>query len=183
MARPDKVAVVEQVREELESSTAAILTEYRGLDVPAMQQLRAKLREAGGRYRVAKNTLIRIAAKNAGMAIPDEALTGPTAVAFTGEDLASVTKALRDFAKDHDALVIKGGVLEGTYLDADETIKLADLESREELLASLAGLVESMAGGPLLGMFDQLIRETYDLATAMLQEADGLFAALEAKQS
>jgi large subunit ribosomal protein L10 len=143
--RPEKVAVVDEVRERFAASTAALLTEYRGLDVGAMADLRRALREAGSEYKVYKNTLVRFAARDAGLEI-DELLTGPTAIAFVGErsdgeqaDPVVVAKALRDFARGNPALVVKGGVMSGAPLSAEQARALADIEPREVLLARLAG--------------------------------------------
>ena len=133
--RPEKVAVVDEVRERLSSTEAAVLTEYRGLDVPAMAALRTAVREAGGDYKIYKNTLVRFAASELGLEIED-LLVGPTAIAFVGErpdgssgDAASLAKALRDFANDNDNLVIKGGLLDSQPLSLDEITALADLPS------------------------------------------------------
>lgn len=169
MPRPDKVAVVEQVREDLTGSAAALLTEYRGLSVAEQQQLRADLRSVGARYRVAKNTLIRRAAKDAGLPIPDEVLTGPTALTFAEEDPVAAAKALKRFAKDHPGLVIKGGLLDGGFLDAGQAQGLADLATREELLAQVAGMLTAVLAQPAR------------LAQANLSKAARLFAALQAK--
>jgi large subunit ribosomal protein L10 len=143
--RPEKVAVVDEVRERFTSSSAALLTEYRGLDVAAISDLRRALRDAGGDYKVYKNTLVRFAAREAGLEI-DELLTGPTAIAFVGErpdgepgDAVMVAKALRDFAKTYPALVVKGGVMDNASLSADDARALADVEPREVLLAKIAG--------------------------------------------
>jgi large subunit ribosomal protein L10 len=143
--RPEKVAVVDEVRERFDRADAALLTEYRGLDVSALQELRRALREAGGEYKVYKNTLVRFAAREAGLDI-EELLTGPTAIAFVGErpdgspgDAVLVAKALRDFGKTHAALVIKGGVMDDRSLSADDTKALAEVEPREVLLSRLAG--------------------------------------------
>src|SRR6476660_10638011 len=108
--RAAKVAVVNEVREKFNSAGAAVLTEYRGLDVAAISQLRRALREAGGEYKIYKNTLVRFAAKDLGLEIED-LLTGPTAIAFVDGDPVNVAKALRDFARTNPALVIKGGDL------------------------------------------------------------------------
>ena len=147
--RPDKVAVVEEVREKLADSDGALLTEYRGLDVPALAELRRSLRECGGEYKVYKNTLVRIAARDAGLEI-DDLLSGPVAIAFVGEradgspgDAAAVAKALTDFAKSNEALVLKGGVLDDKRLDVDDLRALAELPSREVLLAQLAGALQA----------------------------------------
>jgi large subunit ribosomal protein L10 len=143
--RPEKVAVVDEVRERFDRADAALLTEYRGLDVSALQELRRALREAGGDYKVYKNTLVRFAAREAGLDI-EELLTGPTAIAFVGErpdgspgDAVLVAKALRDFGRTHPALVIKGGVMDDRSMSADDTKALADVEPREVLLSRLAG--------------------------------------------
>jgi large subunit ribosomal protein L10 len=143
--RPEKVAVVDEVREHFTSSSAALLTEYRGLDVSALGQLRRALRDAGGYYKVYKNTLVRFAARDAGLEI-DELIVGPTAIAFVGErpdgepgDAVMVAKALRDFARTNPALVVKGGIMADKALSADEARSLADIEPREVLLARLAG--------------------------------------------
>jgi large subunit ribosomal protein L10 len=143
--RPEKVAVVDEVRERFDESTAALLTEYRGLDVSALGVLRRALRDAGGEYKVYKNTLVRFAAQQAGLDIED-LLTGPTAIAFVGErpdgspgDAVLVAKALRDFARTNPALVVKGGVMDAKTLTADDAKALADVEPREVLLARMAG--------------------------------------------
>jgi large subunit ribosomal protein L10 len=145
--RPEKVAVVDEVKERFATSSALLLTEYRGLDVAAISELRKALRDAGSDYKVFKNTLVRFAARDAGIEIGDELLTGPTAIAFvrdgTGDDTAGdpvlVAKALRDFARGNPALVVKGGVMDGKALDADEARALADVEPRDVLLSKLAG--------------------------------------------
>lgn len=136
--RPEKVAVVDEVRERLQSSDAALLTEYRGIDVAAMADLRRMLRDAGGDYKIYKNTLVRFAARDLGLEI-DVLLTGPTAIAFVVTDPVPVARALRDFARSNPALVVKGGLLGTRVLSAEEARKLADVASREELLARIAG--------------------------------------------
>jgi large subunit ribosomal protein L10 len=143
--RPEKVAVVEEVRERLDSTSAALLTEYRGLDVAAIGELRRALRQAGGDYKIYKNTLVRFAARELGLELED-LLVGPTAIAFITEkpdgtpgDAVDVAKALRDFARTNPSLVVKGGVLGTKPLSADEAKALADVEPREVLLAKLAG--------------------------------------------
>lgn len=136
--RAEKVAVVDEVRAKLDASDAAVLTEYRGLNVSATAELRRTLRDAGGEYKVYKNTLVRIAARDLGLEI-DDLLTGPTAIAFIDGDPVNVAKALRDFAKTNPALVIKGGLLGDSVIDDKGVTALADLEPREVLLAKLAG--------------------------------------------
>ncbi len=141
MARPDKAAAVAELTDKFTNSTATVLTEYRGLTVKDLKELRRSLGD-DATYAVAKNTLTQIAAKGAGIEGLDEQLTGPTAIAFISGDIATVAKGLRDFAKANPLLVIKGGVMDGRVLDADEVKKLADLESREVLLAKLAGAMK-----------------------------------------
>lgn len=136
--RPQKVAVVDEVKDRLGNASAALLTEYRGLSVSSLAQLRRQLREAGGEMKVYKNTLVRFAARDLGLDI-EELLTGPTAIAFVDGDPVNVAKALRDFAKTNPALVVKGGLLGEKALSAAETQALADVEPREVLLARLAG--------------------------------------------
>jgi large subunit ribosomal protein L10 len=136
--RPEKVAVVDEVRGRLSDSEAALLTEYRGLNVADISTLRRALRQAGGDYKIYKNTLVRFAARDLGLAIA-AMLTGPTAIAFVDGDPVSVAKALRDFARTNQNLVVKGGVLGDKLLSADEARALADVAPRDELLARLAG--------------------------------------------
>jgi large subunit ribosomal protein L10 len=136
--RPEKVAVVEEVRAKFTSAGAAVLTEYRGLNVSAISQLRRQLREAGGEYKIYKNTLVRFAAKDLGLEI-EELLTGPTAITFIEGDAAAVAKALRDYARVNPALVVKGGLLGTKSLSAEQIRALADLPSRDVLLSQLAG--------------------------------------------
>ena len=125
MPRPEKVAVVDEVAQRLTESTATVLTEYSGLSVDDLAELRARLRESDASYRIVKNTLTRLAARNAGYDIPDELLIGPTAITFCAGDPVAAAKALRAFSRQHPQLVIKGGVLEGRVLDAAETSRLA----------------------------------------------------------
>lgn len=137
--RPEKVAVVDEVRERLESSSAVLLTEYRGMKVGDLATLRRTLRAAGGDYKIYKNTLVRFAVRDLGLEGVEELLVGPTAVAFVDGDVAAVAKALRDFSRTNPSLVVKGGVLGSKALTADEARALAELPSREVLLARIAG--------------------------------------------
>ncbi|MFI6939224.1 50S ribosomal protein L10 [Streptomyces sp. NPDC050418] len=141
MATTEKVTAVEEITRDLRNSNAAVVTSYTGLSVAQLKQLRRSLGE-NAQYRVVKNTLTKIAAQEAGISALDEHLKGSTAVAFVTGDPVEAAKGLRDFAKDNPALVIKGGVLDGKALSADEIKKLADLESREVLLAKLAGAMK-----------------------------------------
>jgi large subunit ribosomal protein L10 len=137
--RPEKVAVVEEVRARLDAADAAILTEYRGLSVKDMAVLRRSLTEAGGTYKVYKNTLVRFAARDLGLDELEAMLQGPTAIAFVAGDAVDVAKALRDFARTHPALVVKGGVLGTKVLSSADAAALADVAPREVLLARFAG--------------------------------------------
>ncbi|MBA3489803.1 MAG: 50S ribosomal protein L10 [Longispora sp.] len=140
--RADKATSVAELTDKFRNSSATVLTEYRGLKVSQMTQLRRSLgRETT--YEVAKNTLARRAAAEAGLEGLDKLLTGPTALTFIGGDPVEAAKGLRDFAKTHPFLVIKGGVFEGKSLTAADVQKLADLESREVLLAKLAGAMKA----------------------------------------
>ena len=141
MPRPDKVAVVDEVKKDLAGSAATLLTHYRGLTVTELAELRARLREAGAEYRVVKNTLTRRAAEDAGIEGLAELLVGPTALVFCAEDPVGPSKALKAFAKDHPDLLVRGGYLDGEVLDEAAAIKLADLSSKDELLAQLVGLM------------------------------------------
>ncbi len=142
MARPDKAAAVAELTEAFRSSSAAVLTEYRGLTVSELKDLRRSL-GTDTSYAVVKNTLTKIAAQEAGVAAFDTLLQGPSAIAFVKGDPVEAAKGLRDFAKAHPFLVIKGGVLDGKAMSPEEIRKLADLESREVLLAKLAGAMQA----------------------------------------
>jgi large subunit ribosomal protein L10 len=139
--RPEKVAVVDEVRARLSSANAALLTEYRGLGVGELARLRRSLREAGGEYKIYKNTLVRFAVRDLGLEGLETLLVGPTAIAFVETDAASVAKALRDFARTNPNLVVKGGLLGAKVLSAADAGALAELPSREQLLAQLAGAI------------------------------------------
>lgn len=143
--RPEKIAIVAEVQEKFSNAEAIILTEYRGLNVTDMAVLRDAMKQAGGEYKVYKNTLVRVAAKELNLEI-EELLVGPTAIAFTGTrpdgspgDPVSIAKALTNFAKSNEDLIIKGGMLEGALLSTEEITALSKIAPREELLARLAG--------------------------------------------
>lgn len=142
MARADKAADVAELAEHFRSSTATVLTEYRGLTVAQLKTLRRSLGDTAN-YAVVKNTLTKIAAKDAGVEGLDDLLAGPSAIAFIKGDPVEAAKGLRDFAKANPLLVIKGGYMDGKTLSAAEISKLADLESREVLLAKLAGAMKA----------------------------------------
>lgn len=139
MARPEKVAVVEEIREKLAGSDAAVLAEYRGLKVGELAELRGALRPAGAEFKIFKNTLARRAAEEAGLTDLVPMLGGPTAITFVTGDAVIAAKALRDFAKGHEALIVKGGLLGTRTLTAGDLVALADVPPREVLLARLAG--------------------------------------------
>ncbi|MDN0193699.1 50S ribosomal protein L10 [Streptomyces sp. S.PNR 29] len=174
MARPDKVDAVEEMRDKFRNSNAAVVTAYTGLTVAQLKQLRRSLGE-NAQYRVVKNTLTKIAAKEAGITTLDEFFAGSSAVAFVTGDPVEAAKGLRDFAKDNPNLVIKGGVLDGKALSADEIKKLADLESREVLLSKLAGAMkgkQSQAASVFQALPSKLVR-TVDALRAKQDEQGG----------
>jgi large subunit ribosomal protein L10 len=139
--RPEKVAVVDEVRQQFEQSDAAILTEYRGLKVKDLAGLRRSLRTNGGEYKIYKNTLVRLAARESGLEALEEMLVGPTGITFVEGDAAAVAKVLRDYSRTNPLLLIKGGVLGEKIIGPQETAALAELPSREVLLAQLAGAI------------------------------------------
>lgn len=168
MVRPDKAAAVAELTDQFRASSAVVLTEYRGLTVKQLSQLRTEL-DGNATYAVVKNTLTRIAAGNAGVTAFDDLLTGPSAAVFVTGDPVVVAKGLRDFAKANPALVIKGGLLDGRAMTTAELSQLADLESREVLLAKLAGA------------FQALPQTAVSLLAAPLAQAARVIDALRAK--
>lgn len=166
MARSDKVAAVAELTNRFSSSAGVVLTEYRGLSVKALMQLRRSLGDDAS-YAVSKNTLTTIAAREAGLDAIEEQLIGPTAIAFINGDPVVVAKGLRDFARANPQLVIKGGVLDGKFMSPDDVRKLADLESREALLAKVAGALQGV------------LQQAISLVSAPLSQTARLFAALE----
>ena len=139
MPRPDKVRAVEEIKGYFSASSSSFLTEYSSLPVAAQQELRRSLKEAGARYRVLKMTLTKRALHDLGHDDMDEWLTGPTAVAFVEDDPVPAAKALVAFSREHEGLVIKAGMLDGRAIGADQVARLATLDSREVLLATVAG--------------------------------------------
>jgi large subunit ribosomal protein L10 len=166
MARPDKAAAVAELSERFSSSAGVVLTEYRGLSVKALGELRRTLGD-DATYAVSKNTLTTIAAREAGVTGIEDQLVGPTAIAFISGDPVNVAKGLRDFGRANPQLIIKGGVLEGRVINPDEVRRLADLESREVLLAKVAG---GMQG---------ILQQAISLISAPLSQAARLLAALQ----
>jgi large subunit ribosomal protein L10 len=165
MPNTEKISAVAEITEHFSSSSAAVITEYRGLTVKQITDLRRAL----GRdttYAVVKNTLTKRAAADAGVALDDSLLTGPTAIAFVKGDAVEAAKGLRDFAKVHPLLVIKGGVLDGKAMSADEMKKIADLESRDVLLARLAGALKALPTRAA-GLFQAPLSQMARLAKAL----------------
>jgi large subunit ribosomal protein L10 len=173
MARPDKVAAVAEIADEFRGASASVVTEYRGLTVTQLTTLRRALGPDVS-YRIAKNTLVKRAAQDAGVDGLDALLTGPTAIAFVTGEPVDAAKALRDFAKDNKALVIKGGYMDGNALSVDEVNRIADLESREVLLAKLAGAMKgnlSKAAGLFAAPASQVARLAQALADKRAADA------------
>jgi len=180
MAKPEKQAAIVEITDRFRASNAAVLTEYRGLTVAQLTTLRRSI-AANATYAVVKNTLTSIAARNAGITVLDGDLNGPTAIAFVTGDPVEAAKGLRDFAKANPALVIKGGVLDGKALTADEVRQLADLEPREVLLAKLAGAMKAnlnKAAYLFVAPLSQAAR-TIDALRAKVEEGQGGAAAPE----
>ncbi|MBE7189416.1 50S ribosomal protein L10 [Jatrophihabitans endophyticus] len=178
MPNPEKFAAVDELTEHLRTSSAAVVTEYRGLTVKQITDLRRAL----GRdttYAVVKNTLTKRAAADAGVAIDESLLVGPTAIAFVKGDAVEAAKGLRDFAKTNPALIIKGGVLDGKPLSAGEISKIADLESREVLLAKLAGGLKALPTRAA-GLFQAPLSQMARLAKALEEKKPGDAATAEA---
>ena len=168
MAQKD--ASVAELTKNFESSTAVLLTEYRGLTVGELRELRNTIRQ-DAEYAVVKNTLTKIAAKNAGVEGLDDSLQGPSAIAFVHGDPVAVAKGLRAFAKAHPLLVIKGGYFDGAALSADEVNKLADLESREVLLAKLAGAMKASMS-KAAALFQAPLSKTVRTVEALREKQD-----------
>jgi large subunit ribosomal protein L10 len=175
MAKTEKVTAVAEITEQFKSSTATLVTEYRGLTVANLAELRRSLTDTAT-YAVAKNTLVKRAAAEAGIEGLDELFAGPTAIAFVNGEAVDAAKAIKKFAKDHKALVIKGGYMDGRALTVAEVEKIADLESREVLLAKLAGAMKgNMAKAA--GLFAAPASQMARLAAALQDKKSGENAA------
>lgn len=171
--RAEKVAVVNEVKDRLEASDGAVLTEYRGLTVSALAELRGELAAAGGDYKIYKNTLVRLAVAGGPQAPMHDLLTGPTAIAFVQGDVSAVAKALRDFAKNNPNLVVKGGMVGTGVLSASDIEVLADLPPRDALLAQLAGALAAPLR-QLAGLVQALPRNlAYGLSALIEQRQAG----------
>ena len=168
MPRPEKVQAVAEIQARLEGAKAVFLAEYAGLSVQDQQTLRRSLRQGGAEFKVVKMTLARRAAANLDIDTLDELLLGPTGLAFAGEDAVFAAKALRDFAKDHEVFTIKGGLLGREFLTPERINELADIESREVLLAQLLGAMQA----PLTNLAGLMTALPRGLATAMQQLID-----------
>ncbi len=169
MSRADKEAAVAALADEFRSSNGAVLTDYRGLSVDDLKQLRRALGD-NATYAIVKNTLTKLAAKDAGIDGIEDLLTGPSAIAFVKGDSVDAAKGLRDFGRSNDALVIKGGYLDGKAISADEIRQLADLESRDVLLSKLAGAMQAS------------LQNAASLFNAPLADAARLMGALQAQR-
>ena len=182
MAQADKATAVADIAEQFKSSTATVITDYRGLTVANLAELRRSL-SGSATYSVAKNTLIKRAASEAGVEGLDELFVGPTAIAFVSGEAVDAAKAIKKFAKDHKALVIKGGYMDGRALTVAEVERIADLESREVLLAKLAGAMKanlSKAAGLFSAPASQMARLAAALQEKRAAEAPAEAAAPEA---
>ncbi|MFQ6398514.1 50S ribosomal protein L10 [Nocardia sp. KC 131] len=168
MAKPEKVTAVEEIAEQFKSSTATVITEYRGLSVGKLTDLRRAL-GAGATYSVAKNTLVKRAAAEAGVVGLDDLFVGPTAIAFIQGEPVDAAKAIKTFAKDNKALIIKGGYMDGATLSVAEVEKIADLESREVLLAKLAGAMKGNLA-KAAGLFNAPASQVARLAAALVEK-------------
>ncbi|HEU0191220.1 MAG TPA: 50S ribosomal protein L10 [Mycobacterium sp.] len=177
MARADKATAVADITEQFRASTATVITEYRGLTVAQLAALRRSL-GGSATYAVAKNTLVKRAASEAGIVGLDELFAGPTAIAFISGEPVDAAKAIKTFAKDHKALVIKGGYMDGHPLTVAEVERIADLESREVLLAKLAGAMKANLS-KAAGLFNAPASQVARLAAA-LQEKRAAEAPAEA---
>ena len=165
MAQADKATAVADIAEQFKSSTATVITDYRGLTVANLAELRRSL-SGSATYSVAKNTLIKRAASEAGVEGLDELFVGPTAIAFVSGEAVDAAKAIKKFAKDHKALVIKGGYMDGRALTVGEVERIADLESREVLLAKLAGAMKANLS-KAAGLFNAPASQVARLAAAL----------------
>jgi large subunit ribosomal protein L10 len=178
MVRADKATAVADIAEQFKAATATLVTEYRGLSVANLAELRRSLGEAAT-YAVAKNTLVKRAASEAGIEGLDELFVGPTAIAFVSGEPVDAAKAIKTFARDHKALVIKGGYMDGRALTVAEVERIADLESREVLLAKLAGAMKGNLA-KAAGLFNAPASQVARLAAALQEKKEAAPASAEA---
>ncbi|HVX20377.1 MAG TPA: 50S ribosomal protein L10 [Acidimicrobiales bacterium] len=170
--RAEKVAVVDEVRERLQGSSASVVTEYRGLTVADLAELRRNLAAAGGDYKIFKNTLVRLAIAGSAHQPIQDLLTGPTGIAFVHGDVSAVAKALREFSRGNPNLVVKGGLIDGDVLTSGQLGALADLPSRDVLLARFAGLLQAPLA-QLAGLLQALPRDLAYGLSALLDQKGG----------
>ena len=171
-ARAEKAAVVAEVRDKLAASNSVIVSEYRGLTVGALAKLRRTLRPLGAEYKVYKNSLVKIAARDGAMAPVEPMVGGPVAITFVTGEVSAVAKAMREFAKENEALKLKGAVVDGKAVDVKGLRALADLPSREVMLAKLAGLLMA-----------PMANTAYMLSALPRKAAYGLKALVEQKEA
>jgi len=171
-ARAEKAAVVAEVRDKLAASNSVIVSEYRGLTVGALAKLRRTLRPLGAEYKVYKNSLVKIAARDGAMALVEGMVGGPVAITFITGEVSAVAKAMREFAKQNEALKLKGGVVDGKAVDVKDLRALADLPSRDVMLAKFAGLLKA-----------PMANTAYMLSALPRKAAYGLKALVEQKQA
>jgi len=171
-ARAEKAAVVAEVRDKLAASNSVIISEYRGLTVGALAKLRRTLRPLGAEYKVYKNSLVKIAVRDGAMAPVEPMVGGPVAITFVTGEVSAVAKAMREFAKENEALKLKGGVVDGKAVDVKGLRALADLPSRDVMLAKLAGLLKA-----------PMANTAYMLSALPRKAAYGLKALVEQKQA
>jgi len=172
MARPEKEAAVAEIQKKLSSSQSVILTDYRGLNVQEVTELRKKLREVGVEFKVVKNTLTKLAAKNAAIEGLDDLMEGPIALAFGYDDPVAPAKVLAEFAKDHQSLELKGGLLEGKVIDLNMVNSLAKLPSKEALLAQIVGLLQAPIRN-LVNVLSAPLRNTVYVLEAVRKKQGG----------
>jgi large subunit ribosomal protein L10 len=178
MVRAEKATAVADIAEQFKAATATLITEYRGLSVANLAELRRSLGEAAT-YAVAKNTLVKRAASAAGIEGLDELFVGPTAIAFVSGEPVDAAKAIKTFARDHKALVIKGGYMDGRALTVAEVERIADLESREVLLARMAGAMKGNLA-KAAGLFNAPASQVARLAAALQEKREAAAASIEA---
>ncbi len=171
MPRPEKVQAVADIKERIEGSQAVFLAEYAGLSVKDQQELRRSLRESGAEFKVVKMTMARLAAAELDIDTLDELLLGQTGMAFADDDPASAAKVLKDFAKSHETFVVKGGLLGIEFLTPEKIAELADLDSRDVLLAKIAGVMQAPMAN-LAGLLAALPRNTANVLSQLLEQKE-----------
>ena len=169
ISRAKKEELVQQYTEKFKSSEAVIITDYRGLTVGDLQQLRAKIRDAEGSFAVVKNTLLQRALTDADLPVPEEMLVGPIGIGFCGENIPGVAKAITDFAKEHELMTVKGGLMGDQIIDDAAVTSLAKLPSLETLRAQLLGLINTPAS-QLVGVVSGGVRQVVNVVHAYSEQ-------------